>query len=227
MLARSLQISIRSHADTGGFVMTNVTRRAALAGFAAASFAAPSAHAAIPTSLRAHPGFRAWTQPAQVGGLPLADMVETEAGPKRFVDWLDHRPAVVALWASWCAPCLVEKPHQADLAGRLARSGASTRILALQAFDAGYSFERGRALLDRIGARTLPSARTTPTIEDGFQRLLGSRTRGRVDTTLPTVFLIGADGLEMGRAVGMMTGPDGSTDYWQDEASFDFLSRLF
>lgn len=210
--------------------MANVTRRAALGGLAAAaaltSLATP-AHSAMPTSLSTHPGFRAWTPPARVGGLPLTEMVETEAGPKRFVDWLDHRPAVVALWASWCAPCLIEKPHQAAMAGRLSRAGASTRILALQAFDTGYSFDRGRALLDRIGARTLQSARTTDASEEGFSRLMGGRGSRRTDTALPTVFLIGADGLEIGRAIGLMTGPDGSTDYWQDDATFDFLSRLF
>lgn len=204
--------------------MANLTRRAALAG-AFSLTTAPAAFAAIPAGLAQHPGFRAWTPPTRASGLPLRDTVETDAGARQLADWLNHRPAVVALWASWCAPCLVEKPHQAALGERLSRAGASARILALQAYDGGVSFERGRALLSRLGADGMPCARAMPEIEQSLTRMLAGGRR-TTDTVLPTVLLIGADGLEIGRAVGAMTGPDGRTDYWQDESSFDFLSRL-
>ncbi|MEJ0058125.1 MAG: hypothetical protein WDM79_00305 [Terricaulis sp.] len=203
------------------------TRRATLIGAAAATTATIlPAHAAMPIALRTHPGFRAWTPPMRTGGLPLRELVENEAGQRRLVDWLDHRPAVVAMWATWCAPCLIEKPHQAAMGRRLATSGASARILALQAYDDGVDFAHGRALLDRIGARGLPSARATPPAEDVLRRMFGATRANGSETTLPTVLLIGADGLEIGRAIGTMTGLDGESDYWQDEATFDFLSRL-
>jgi thiol-disulfide isomerase/thioredoxin len=207
--------------------MHSISRRAALIGVAASAVATSlPARAAMPSALVAHPGFRPWTPSLRAGGLPLQEIVETEAGPKRLVDWLDHRPAVVAMWASWCAPCLIEKPHQAAMGRRLAASGASARILALQTYDDGVDFEYGRALLDRIGARGLPSARATPPAEDILRRMFGATRANGSQTTLPTVLLIGADGLEIGRAIGTMTAPDGESDYWQDEATFDFLSRL-
>lgn len=201
-----------------------ITRRAALFG-AGLAFTSP-AFAAMPASLSAHPGFRAWTQSAPVGRLPLTEFVQTDAGSKRLLDWMDRRPTVLVLWATWCAPCLVEKPHQAALARRLAAAGASTRILALQAFDDGVDFDEGRRMLDRLGARNLPAARAMPAAEEGLRRLFGETARDRSRTILPTVILVGGDGLEMGRAFGTMTGPDGETDYWQDDSAFDFLSRL-
>ena len=152
-------------------------------------------------------------------------MIETGAGPQRLGEWIGRRPAVLVLWASWCAPCLVEKPHQADLAQRLAATGAATRIFALQAFDQqDVELSDARWMLDRIGARALPLARASAGAEAAFLRVFGARDHSRA--TLPIGFLIGGDGLELGRAVGIMRGVDGRIDYWQDEATFSFLSRL-
>jgi thiol-disulfide isomerase/thioredoxin len=204
--------------------MPMITRRAALLGVVAASVAQGAA-AAIPSALSSHPGLRAWTRPAQLRSLPLQEIVETDTGPKRLIDWLGRRPAVLALWASWCGPCLIEKPYQAELARRLSAVGASARIFALQAYD-DVSLAQGRRALDRVGAQGLPSARASPGVEDGFRRVLGANRANRNRTELPSVFLIGGDGLEIGRAIGAMTGEDGRTDYWRDEATFDFLSRL-
>ncbi len=201
-----------------------MTRRAALA-CAAALAVAPPARALAPPALSNHPGFRAWTRPARIGRLPLMDPVETESGAKRMLDWLDRRPAVVAFWASWCAPCLAEKAQQAALARRLAAAGAATRILALQIFD-DVDFAHGRNLLDRMGARGLPLGRAMPTTEADFRRQFNGNTGARDEVALPVVLLLDGDGLELGRAIGAMNGVDGRSDYWQDEATFDFLSRL-
>ena len=204
------------------------TRRTLLLG--AAAGAAPSlrpdrAQAAIPNTFGNDPGFRAWTAPRGAGALPLQELIETGAGPQRLGEWIGRRPAVLVLWASWCAPCLVEKPHQADLAQRLAATGAATRIFALQAFDQqDVELSDARWMLDRIGARALPLARASPGAEAAFLRVFGAHDHTRA--TLPIGFLIGGDGLELGRAVGIMRGVDGRIDYWQDEATFSFLSRL-
>lgn len=180
----------------------------------------------MPSSLSVHPGFRAWTAQGGAGALPLQEMVETLSGARRLAAWLGHRPAVLAFWASWCAPCLIEKPHQAILSRRLASAGASARIFALQAYDEGVGFADARWMLDRIGAEALPTARASRAAEDAFRRLFSPSRRDQSRTTLPAVLLIGGDGLEIGRAVGNMRGADGRMDYWEDEATFDFLSRL-
>lgn len=203
--------------------MNKVTRRAVLTGAAAAA-AAPSAWA-TPQAASDDPGFRAFTAPRAVSALPLNEMVETAEGARRIGEWIGRRPAVIALWASWCAPCLIEKPHQAALAQRLAAAGASTRIFALQAYDEGVALDDARWMLDRIHAESLPLARATPAAQVALSRLFNPRTR-RVQVTLPSALLIGGDGLEIGRAQGRMFGTDGRGDYWQDEATFRFLSRL-
>lgn len=203
----------------GGF-----TRRAALIG-AAAMAVTTEAHAGLPQSLRSHPGFRAWTAPRAPIALPLAARLETTTGVISLEQFLGRRPAVLALWASWCAPCLIEKPHQAALAQRLARAGASARVFAMQTYDdADVTLNDARWMLDRIGANSLPLARATTTAEASFRHLLDAESPST--TRLPAVLLISADGIELGRAFGMMRGVDGQSDYWQDEATFDFLSRL-
>lgn len=186
---------------------------------------ATNAHAGLPASLRAHPGYRAWTAPHPGAVIPMAARVETGSGTISLEQFLGRRPAVLALWASWCAPCLMEKPHQAFLARRLAAAGASAQLFAMQVYDdADVTLSDARWMLDQIGANALPLARATAPAEAQFRRLLGADTPS--STRLPAVLLISADGLELGRAFGMMRGADGRSDYWQDEATFDFLSRL-
>lgn len=206
--------------------MARYTRRDIFGAAAVSALLVPGvAQAALPTSLADDPGFRAWTPARAPGGLPLEQAIETSAGRTPLGEWIGRRPAVLALWASWCAPCLMEKPLQAALARRLAATGAATRIFALQAFDQeDVKLSDARWMLDRIGANALPLARAGDGVEAAFLRLFGSHDHNRI--TLPSVFLIGGDGLEMGRATGIMRGVDGRTDYWQDEATFAFLSRL-
>lgn len=188
---------------------------------------APPAHAEIPARLRQHPGYRAWTAPHGVTRLPLDVSVQTAAGETSLSNWIGRRPAVVALWATWCAPCLLEKPPQASLSRRLARTGAATRMFALQAYDdIDVSFDDGCWMLNQMGATGLQTARATPAAETAFRELFGASRDPRIRATLPAVLLIGGDGLELGRSIGMMRGPEGQGDYWREETTFDFLSRL-
>ncbi|WP_395646595.1 hypothetical protein [Terricaulis sp.] len=208
--------------------MASFTRRSALVGGLAAAAAAPTgAGADIPTDLRQHPGYRAWTAPSGATRLPLQARVQTSTGEMSLSELIGRRPAVVALWATWCAPCLLEKPPQASLSRRLARAGAATRVFALQAFDDfDVSFDDGCWMLNEMGAGGLPAARATPAAETAFRDVFGTSRDPRVRAVLPAVLLIGGDGLELGRSVGMMRGAEGRGDYWREETTFDFLSRL-
>ena len=208
--------------------MSQFSRRAILAGAAAAipALSVAPANAALPPALARHPGFRAWdAPPANAAAAPLNAFVETEAAPKRMRDWLGGRPAVLALWATWCSPCLAEKPGQAEMARRLERAGARARIMPLLAYDR-VTMRFARRTLDRLQARDLPLARASDAAERGFIRVFGPSPLTPDRTSMPSLLLLDAQGRELGRAVGTMVGADGHTDYWEDEASFEFLSRL-
>jgi len=98
------------------------------------------------------------------------------------------RPLLVNLWATWCAPCVVEMPSLDRLA---AREGERVRVLALsQDLD-------GRAAVDRFFA-----ARGFARLEPFLDRDMAFMTALRIGT-LPTTILYDADGREVWRMTGM------------------------
>ncbi|MEU7903315.1 TlpA disulfide reductase family protein [Actinoplanes sp. NPDC049118] len=86
-------------------------------------------------------------------------------------------PAVIGLWASWCAPCREELPLLQELAdrtsGRLHVVGVDTR----DGRDAGASFAADKAV-------------SFPTLFDPDQKLL----TGLGKVNLPVTVFVGADG---------------------------------
>jgi thiol-disulfide isomerase/thioredoxin len=193
------------------------SRRSIIA--AAAPFAAPSLARAASAE------YRGWTRSSGSGALPLDVHVDTGAGVRTLGDWLGGRPAVLALWATWCGPCLVEKPSQMAMARRLAAHNAPARILILQAYD-DVDLARGRAVLARLGAADLVNAAAMPDAEAAFIRLLGASEVQDNRTAMPWHLLIDSRGRELGRAVGLMTGADGGYTYFEDDATFEFLRGL-
>jgi thiol-disulfide isomerase/thioredoxin len=169
--------------------------------------------------------YRGWTRANGSGALPLDAHVDTGAGVQTLREWLGGRPAVLALWATWCGPCLAEKPSQMAMARRLASHGAAARIVILQTYD-DVNLVRGRAVLARLGAADLVNAAALPDAEAAFISLLGASDFDPTRTVLPWHLLIDSQGQELGRAVGLMTGPDGGHTYFEDDATFEFLSRL-
>jgi thiol-disulfide isomerase/thioredoxin len=168
---------------------------------------------------------RAWSPPRSNAALPLDAHVDTGEGVRTLREWLAGQPAVLGLWATWCGPCLVEKPAQAAMARRLAASGARTRILALQAYD-DASLGVGRAVLRRFGADALVSARAMPDAEAALLRLLGESPVEQGRTSLPWHLLIDSSGRELGRALGLMRGADGGYTYFEDDATLEFLRQV-
>ena len=156
---------------------------------------------------------------------PLDAILETADGEISVRKLLDGCPAVLALWASWCGPCLIEKAGEAQMARRLAKAGARTRILLIQAYDE-KPLDEAIALLKRIGAKDLPSVRATPAAEKLFLNYFGASTPTSDRPLMPSIMLADSDGTVLGRAVGMMKAKRLRKDYWYDDATFDFLSGL-
>jgi thiol-disulfide isomerase/thioredoxin len=175
---------------------------------------------------RDHPGARAWSpRPPNSPPAPLGAMVETAYGERTLRAWIGPRPCVLALWASWCGPCLVEKPGQAAMAQRLEKAGARARILPLQAFD-NISRAAGRDVLDRLGAHILPATRASAAAEQRFIAMFGRSPREPDRVSMPSLLLLDELGVELGRTQGAMVGVDGEVGYWEDEATFAFLANL-
>jgi thiol-disulfide isomerase/thioredoxin len=215
------------------------TRRALLAAALAPIVAPVAAHAqGIPAPaewLRAHPGFAAWETPPRPADRLMNARIDTGGSRITTREWLGGRPTVLAVWATWCAPCLVEKRPEAILDARLQAAGSRTQVKALLAFDTGTLAE-SRTVLERLGASTLGNAQATDVAEQsllwtfGFDRERRSRSsRGsaysQLSTVLPFTLLLDGNGGLLGRSTGVMRDAQ-RRSYWETPEAFDMLQRL-
>jgi len=98
------------------------------------------------------------------------------------------KPLLVNLWATWCAPCVVEMPSLDRLAGR--EEGRIHVVAISQDLD-------GREQVDRFFERTRLS--NLEPFLDGDMALMSALRIG----TLPTTILYDAQGREVWRMTGM------------------------
>jgi len=215
------------------------SRRALLAATLAPAAAPVAAHAqgiATPADwLRAHQGFAAWEAPTRPADRLMDARVDTGEARIPVREWLGGHPTVLAVWATWCAPCLVEKRPEAILDARLQAAGSRTQVKALLAFDTGTLAE-SESMLDRLGASALGNAQATDAAEQsllwvfGFDRERRSRSsRGtaysQLSTVLPFTLLLDGNGGLLGRSTGVMRD-DQRRSYWEQPETFDMLQRL-
>jgi len=101
--------------------------------------------------------------------MPALDLVGLDGRPATLAGLVQGRPAVVNLWASWCAPCRAEMPVLAEAQARhpqvaflFVNQGEAvapiTRYLAGQPFHLhGVWRDPGAALGPAIGSTGLPT----------------------------------------------------------------------
>lgn len=215
----------------------SVTRRALVAAAAAAPFLGQAHAQNLPDWLREHSAMSAWDAPERQPGRLLNTRVEPEPGGARIPirEWLGGRPAVLAVWATWCPPCLAEKPDEARLSARLQAAGANTQIKALLAFDRATLAESEQRLRS-LGASQIDNARATASAEQALLWLFGfdrdrrsmNRTSNlipQLSTTLPFTLLLDANGVLLGTMTSRIVDRRGRA-YWSRPDVFEMLQRL-
>lgn len=127
--------------------------------------------------------------------LPRIPLSSLAGGAVLAPDWLEGKPAVVNVWATWCPPCRTEMPSLQRLAALLEPQGI--RVLALSV-DSDHNLVREFGLKYGI---TLPIA-----IANSPSEAMASI---KVDA-LPLTLYVGADGRILGRHIGQRD--------WSDDA---------
>jgi len=214
------------------------TRRAVLA---ATALTPTLAHAQTPPPapewLRQHPAFGEWERPTRPADRLMNTRVEPAPGAERVTvrEWLGGRPTVLAVWATWCPPCLVEKAPEARLSTQLEAAGSRAQIKALLAYDRARLVE-ARTRLAQLGAAALDSARATDSAEQsllwifGFDRDRRSMHRtenvyAQLSTALPFTLLLDGNGTLLGRMTGAVSDDYGRS-YWEQPSTLDMMQRL-
>lgn len=117
---------------------------------------------------------------------PAIEFEDPDGEPATFADFRG-RPLLVNLWATWCAPCVVEMPSLDRLA---AREGERVQVLALSEAD------------PRDKVTEFFAARRFARLEPYLDADMNMMTSLRIDT-LPTTILYDAEGREVWRMTGM------------------------
>lgn len=218
----------------------STTRRAVLAA-AAALAVAPEALAqdATPSWLPGHPGVRNWWQAPTVSGARfLNTRLQPNADDNTNItvrEWLGGRPSIVAVWATWCPPCIAEKRPEAEFSMRLENAGSRAQIRALLAYDS-TRLPDAQLRLESLGAGRLTNARALESAEQALLQIFGIR-RNRnsvlrddqqfayLRTTLPFTLLFDAEGNLLGQSTGMMVSDSGHS-YWRSPEAFALMRQL-
>ena len=157
---------------------------------AAAAPAAPGGVDAPAGNATAHSPYPTGRLDRSKGGTPAPDIVfESADGRPMRLSAFRGRPLLVNLWATWCAPCVVEMPALDQLAQRQ-QEGQGLQVIAI-------SQDNGRQkVTDFFAARRFQ--RLQPYLDTRMELMFRLGTE-----TLPTTILYDSQGREVWRMIGM------------------------
>jgi thiol-disulfide isomerase/thioredoxin len=136
------------------------------------------------------------------------------------------RPAIINLWATWCGPCIQEKPALNRLAREEATRGNRVAIISILSFDEAVTNETTlQAAYRRFRAPALTPLLATDIAERAFVRYFGSGAQ-RSRTSLPSTTLLDENGRELGRITGTAILGSAQRSYWTDPLATNLLNRL-
>jgi thiol-disulfide isomerase/thioredoxin len=128
------------------------------------------------------------TIPAEATVAPVQSFVDAAGKPTRIADF-KGKVAVVNLWATWCAPCVIEMPTLAKLAAEY--QGKPVAVVAVS-IDRPQDTDKAKAFIAQHAPlafyqdpkMSMPFAMKPPAVG------------------MPTTIIYGPDGLERGRISG-------------------------
>lgn len=201
--------------------MPALTRRMVLAAAAAAASGPAFAQDLVRPAF--DPG-QPWRRGRAGEAFPLDAALQTAAGQTTLGEILAGRPAVINLWATWCPPCLFEKPALNAFATAMNAQGGRFAVVAILAYDRG---PRDWQAVEKAYARhgdALQPLRATRAAEDAFLAVFGAGA-DRNRTSLPQSVLLDAAGVELGRIDGAAVLRNGRM-YWREALAQDMADRL-
>lgn len=135
--------------------------------------------------------------PAEAGAAPATSFVDAEGKTVRLADFRG-KTVVLNLWATWCAPCIIEMPTLAKLAA--AYEGKPVEVIALS-MDGPRDRDKAQAFIARHAPLKFYQ---DPNL--AYPYALEPKALG-----MPTTIVFGPDGVERGRV-------SGEADWSSDEA---------
>lgn len=199
----------------------HISRRSVL--IAAAGLAA--SEPALAQTVAFRPG-APWGPPRPTASLPGDLPLRSLNGMTMLGSVIAGRPSIINLWATWCGPCVQEKPALNRLAREEATRGNRIAIISILAFDEAVTNEAAlQAAYRRFRAPALTPLLATDTAEQAFVRYFGTGAQ-RNRTSLPSTTLLDENMRELGRITGAAVLGAAQRSYWTDPLATSLLNRL-
>ena len=167
-----------------------------------------------------------WSTARPNARLPLTLTFRTPEGETTLEELLRGRPAIINLWATWCGPCVAEKPALNRLARQEAARGDRIAILSVLAYDPAVARpDQLQNAYRRFSAPALRPLLASQTTEQAFVRYFGSGAQSN-RTALPSSTLIDSTGRDLGRIVGAAVLGAAARPYWTDPRAEQMIDQL-
>jgi thiol-disulfide isomerase/thioredoxin len=128
------------------------------------------------------------TLSAEAGAAPVTSFLDKDGKPVRLADF-KGKVVVLNVWATWCAPCILEMPTLAKLAAEY--EGKPVAVVAV-AIDGDRDADKAKAFI----------ARNAPLVFYRDPKLKLPYDLKPPTSAMPTTVIFGKDGIERGRVLG-------------------------